>query len=228
MSLMLGWRLALAACTEQTASVAFVARDITSLLCWLDTQVLAHRAHHPSARHPFAVRPSEIINCLAEHRVEYVLIGGLAAMIHGWTGPTPDVDITPEPQAANLQRLSAAIQALLAQRLTEMATALADSVGNVSWTIPSDLGLDFIFEPFQPKPRGTTTRATPTRDRSGSGLEGAEGYAKLCSGASSFRSRFGRVRVASLDDIVRIKAIAARPKDQQVVVELRSLEAKPQ
>ncbi len=57
-------------------------------------------------------RPEDILRALDEHGVRFVLIGGLAAVLHGSALPTYDMDITPEPSAANLARLSDALRAL--------------------------------------------------------------------------------------------------------------------
>lgn len=51
----------------------------------------------------------KILAVLNEHGVRYVLIGGLAASLHGSVTPTFDVDITPEMTRDNLVRLSAAL-----------------------------------------------------------------------------------------------------------------------
>ena len=57
-------------------------------------------------------RPEEIVRVLHEHGVRYVLIGGLAASLHGAATPTFDVDITPATNDDNMARLSAALDAL--------------------------------------------------------------------------------------------------------------------
>ena len=54
----------------------------------------------------------EIFATLAEHRVRYVVIGGLAAVMHGSSAATGDVDICPERSTANLEHLAAACCAI--------------------------------------------------------------------------------------------------------------------
>jgi predicted aconitase len=53
-----------------------------------------------------------LIRILHEHQVRFVLIGGLAATLHGSAHPTFAVDITLDDSLENLQRLSAALRAL--------------------------------------------------------------------------------------------------------------------
>jgi hypothetical protein len=48
--------------------------------------------------------PGWIFRVLAEHEVDYVLIGGLAAVMHGSTAMTKDADILPSDEKANVER----------------------------------------------------------------------------------------------------------------------------
>jgi hypothetical protein len=58
-----------------------------------------------------------ILATLAEHRVDYVIVGGLAVQTHGHMRTTFDVDIFPDPTPANLRRLAAALNSLEARPL---------------------------------------------------------------------------------------------------------------
>jgi hypothetical protein len=67
---------------------------------------------------PFAPLPA--LRSLRDHDVEYVLIGGLAAVLQGSPLPTYDIDITPAPGTRNQERLRAALAAIDAILLTEV------------------------------------------------------------------------------------------------------------
>ena len=54
--------------------------------------------------------PEELLGTLERHGVRYVLIGGLAATLHGSPLRTGDADICPARDAANLERLAQALQ----------------------------------------------------------------------------------------------------------------------
>jgi predicted nucleotidyltransferase len=56
--------------------------------------------------------PERIFAALAEQRVEYVAVGGIAVAAHGVVRATLDVDLIPGPEPANLARLAEAIRAL--------------------------------------------------------------------------------------------------------------------
>src|SRR5262245_33426822 len=58
-----------------------------------------------------------ILRALAEHRVDYVLIGGLAVQTHGHVRTTNDADLIPAPTLANLERLAATLRELGARVL---------------------------------------------------------------------------------------------------------------
>jgi hypothetical protein len=53
--------------------------------------------------------PAAILRILEAHDVRYVLIGGLAASLHGSPHVTTDVDISPSADRDNLVRLAAAL-----------------------------------------------------------------------------------------------------------------------
>jgi hypothetical protein len=53
-----------------------------------------------------------IFEVLAEHAVEYVLVGGLAVQTHGHVRTTIDVDVFPRPDRSNLARLADALNEL--------------------------------------------------------------------------------------------------------------------
>src|SRR5438105_1328571 len=71
----------------------------------------------PRAEPPF--RPDEILRILIERGVEFVVIGGLAATLHGSELVTFDVDITAERSEENLARLSDALRELDARIWTQ-------------------------------------------------------------------------------------------------------------
>lgn len=63
----------------------------------------------PDARH------RALLSVLAAHDVRFVLVGGVALQLHGYTAATRDVDITIATDAANTRRLDAALAALNAR-----------------------------------------------------------------------------------------------------------------
>src|SRR5207245_5434624 len=56
--------------------------------------------------------PEAMLRILADHSVQYVLIGGLAAPLHGSPLRTGDADICPSRRGENLTRLAAALRTM--------------------------------------------------------------------------------------------------------------------
>jgi predicted nucleotidyltransferase len=152
-----------------------------------------------------------ILSVLVEHGVRFVLIGGMAAIVHGSPFPTEDVDLTPEASRENLARLSDALRELDARvRAAELDEALpfnhdATSLAAVSvWNLVTPHGvLDISFVPT-----------------------GTDGYADLARDAVDTPIFGLTVKVASLADIIRSKQAANRLKDQRVLPTLREILAR--
>jgi hypothetical protein len=156
-------------------------------------------------------QPQEILRVLDEHRVRYVLIGGLAAVLHGAAHVTTDVDVVPEDARANLDRLSAALKELHARiRVSGEPDGVpfdhsAESLSRVRvWNLQTSKGdLDITFEP-----------------------SGTRGYDDLRRDVMKMQVRGIDVPVASLADVVRSKEAAGRARDRAVLPALRELLAR--
>jgi hypothetical protein len=61
---------------------------------------------------PPALEVEPLLEALDRHQVDYVLIGGLAARLHGSPLMTFDIDITPSTDRDNLARLAGALREL--------------------------------------------------------------------------------------------------------------------
>jgi hypothetical protein len=61
------------------------------------------------------LRAEKLLAALQSHGVDFVVIGGFALAPHGYVRGTKDLDIVPEPTAANRSRLAAALVDLRAR-----------------------------------------------------------------------------------------------------------------
>src|SRR6186997_2802829 len=101
------------------------------------------------------LQPAEILAVLDRHQIQYVLIGGLAAILYGAPHVTTDVDIVPQEDRRNLERLSEALTELNARiRVSGEPEGVpfghdGASLGRVRiWNLVTDLGnLDITFVP---------------------------------------------------------------------------------
>jgi hypothetical protein len=152
--------------------------------------------------------PGLLLTALDKHRVQFVMIGALAARLHGLPRLTADVDITPATSRKNLEHLAAALRELNAKVYTQtIPEGLAFDcsaptlIRAVIWNLVSDAGrVDLCIEPA-----GTT------------------GYDDLARDAVKFEAFGVQFLVASLDDIIRMKKAADRTKDREDVLLLKEL-----
>ena len=56
-----------------------------------------------------AAAQTELLRTLARHGVEFVVVGGVAAQVHGWRGATADLDIAVSSEDSNVHRLNLAL-----------------------------------------------------------------------------------------------------------------------
>jgi hypothetical protein len=146
---------------------------------------------------------------LARHNVEYVLIGGLAANLHGSPLVTNDADITPLRTPDNLQRLAEALRELNARIRT---TAEPD-------------GLPFACDAEMFERTKMVNMHTNAGDFDISFEPAAfNGYDELASHAVETVVFGVLVKVAALRDIIRSKETANRAKDQAALPVLYALE----
>lgn len=152
--------------------------------------------------------PQEIFAALERHGVRFVVIGGVAAILHGASHVTTDVDIVPEEGRDNLARLSAALKELNARiRVVGEPEGIpfdhsAESLARVRiWNLVTDRGnLDLTFVP-----------------------SGTRGYDDLVRDAEPMTVRGVEVPVASLADVIRSKEAAGRERDRLALPTLRRL-----
>jgi hypothetical protein len=136
-----------------------------------------------------------ILRALAEHEVEYVLIGGLAVQTHGHVRTTNDADLIPAPDPANLERLAAALRQLEARVLNPGQEDVQVSAGMLPratiWQFATrDGGIDVMHE-----------------------VPGGDPYADLSKRALRVELGDIEVPVVDLDDLIRMKLARGRPLD---------------
>lgn len=161
-----------------------------------------------------ALDPAGVIAALKHHGVRYVIVGGVAAQLHGSPAPTRGLDVTPERSAANLARLAAALSTIEAKewvpgfgyplqlpmdrrRLEGERVLLTQSRHGRVDVVPAPHGVPGGYDEMEPRAR----------------LVGAYG---------------ATVAVASLDDLVRSHTLAGRAKDKLALSRLIDLRLRHQ
>jgi hypothetical protein len=151
--------------------------------------------------------PLDALEILVKHRARFVVIGGFAAQLHGSPMLTQDIDVCYARGDVDLKRMAAALKELRATlrgaplEVPFVLDAKTLRMGD-HFTFDTDAGaLDILGHP--------------------SGAPG--GYEELERSADEFDLGTITVRVASIDDLIRMKRAAGRPKDLAAVEELGAL-----
>lgn len=156
--------------------------------------------------HPKVADIESLTTLLLDRGVEFILVGGAAALVHGSATGTQGYDIVHSREAANVQRL----QALL----TELdASFRADLSGR--HLVPTAEHLSGRGQLL------LTTRLGPL-DLLGT-LHDGRGYDELIARTISLGVEGRVLRVLDLPTLIEVKTAAGRPKDKIVVAELLPL-----
>lgn len=147
--------------------------------------------------------PEDVFKTLNDHEVSYIVVGGIAALMHSSPYPTFDTDVCPETSMANLGRLADALRVMDARIFTERAPEglpfSPDAVllgENPILNLITRFGrVDLISRPA-----------------------GSDGYPDLARDAITVMIDDLPVKVASLEDVIRTKAAVVSRDDPSVPV----------
>lgn len=147
-----------------------------------------------------------LIEVLARHGVDYVVIGGVATQVHGHRRTTMDLDLTPDPDPENLARLGAALAELEA-RPVEGAFGGAE----ISTADPERLAIAAVVPPLLTRHGQLHILKEP---------KGGRAFDELREAALVVELNGVDVAIVSLDDLIRMKRAAGRPLDLEDVAAL--------
>ena len=150
--------------------------------------------------------PLWALRVLSDHQVDFVVIGGFAGRLWGSPTVTNDLDVCPSWDAANLERLAAA--------LVELEARLRDVPADVEVPLDSRSlasGSNFTFATAA---GGLDVLAAPA---------GGFDYQRLRDSARAMELDGLTVQFVDLDDLIAMKQAAGRPKDRIEVEVLRAV-----
>ena len=156
---------------------------------------------------PTPLDAERILRALAEYKVDYVLIGGLAVQTYGHVRTTNDADLIPAPTPRNLARLADALRSLDARVLNADVDAVEIDAKMLPratiWQFATrDGGIDVMHD-----------------------VPGGRPYEELRDGALLVRLGDIEVPVVGLDDLIHMKLSRGRPIDLADVAALTDPEA---
>ncbi|MDJ0866261.1 MAG: hypothetical protein QNK03_09150 [Myxococcota bacterium] len=156
--------------------------------------------------------PERMLAALVEEEVRFVLVGGMAAVLHGDVGVTVDLDVVPAREAQNLEHLARALRRLGARVRTE-----GEPDG-----LPFDCSAAF-FRHLAPDAIVHLTTEAGDLDVTFC-PSGTQGFDDLRRDALEIEAADRiRILVASLADVIRSKEAAGREKDRLALPRLRRL-----
>lgn len=152
------------------------------------------------------LRLRQLIEVLDRHAVDFVVIGGIAGIIHGSAYPTYDFDVLYARDDKNLERMAAA--------LSQLGVTLRGA--------PPDL-------PFQLDARTLAAGCNFTFESEFGRFDilgeaaGMRSYEEIRADAKRDEVWGMSIKVASIDDLLRMKRAAGRAKDKLMAEELTAL-----
>lgn len=146
-----------------------------------------------------------LLTCLQDAGFEFVVVGGVAAVAHGASTPTSDLDVAAPMTADNLARLLTALRPHHPRHATRADLGeITESPEELSrfrlLLITTDLGRVDVMGRVDPIGAHSDLVTVP--------MELAEGR---------------QFRVLALDPLIDVKAHLRRPKDKTVEAELRAI-----
>jgi hypothetical protein len=145
-----------------------------------------------------------LLRLLARHRVQFIIVGGVAASLHGSARSTQDLDVVYEPSAENHRRLVAALR------------------GHRPYLRGAPPGLPFVWDEETIRRGLNFTLETDLGDLDLLGeIAGGGGYDDLRPHSIEFEAFGLRLRCLDLDTLIRVKQAAGRVRDLEAVAELR-------
>ena len=153
----------------------------------------------------------ELLNRLHDHEVECVVIGGMAAVVHGSAMVTQDLDLCAPFTPDNLQRLLNALDGLAPRhRMSPRQPKLErDPIALTAfhnlYLITDGGQLDILDS-----------------------VDGVGDYATAAERAVSIEVEGRRVRVLDIDALIAAKERLGRPKDLQAIAELKAVRSRRQ
>ena len=164
---------------------------------------------------------TRIFQALDEHNVDYVVVGGSAAIFWGAQRGTRDVDCVAEPTTENYRRLCGALRQMGSPRLR---------IEGVDDEAAAELSKQLLHPDFFARVSASTWRTDSGSIDILSDIPGLDGqpvpYVDLRARATFAPTNELRIPVASLDDIIDSKTNANRAKDREALPELHELRRK--
>ena len=151
-----------------------------------------------------ALNPEPLLRALHDAGVQHIIIGGFAVNAHGVIRPSKDLDIVPDPGAANLERLAALLAEIDARHVGIGDMRPEEFPFDPTRTEDLQAGANFRLE---------TNLGDLDVMQWVAGIDSDPAYEALTANAIEGELNGIELRVCGLDDLVAMKRAAGRPRD---------------
>jgi predicted nucleotidyltransferase len=150
---------------------------------------------------------ARLLRLLTAHNVDFIIIGGIAAVIHGSARATYDLDVVYSREAANVERI--------VEALADVSPYLRGAPSGLPFRLDARTiaaGLNF-----------TLTTTAGDIDLLGE-VAGAGSYIELLPSTIEVDLFGVSCRCVNLSQLIVLKRAAGRPRDLEVIAELQALQ----
>lgn len=154
----------------------------------------------------------EVFKALADADVEYVVVGGLAVILHGYLRATADLDVVIRLAPDNCRRALAALAGIgFRPRLPVAIEDFADPAKRAEWIEHQNMLKFQLWDP------GNALRSLDVFMKEPIGFEALRRDAQIedVDGLA--------VPVASIEHLIQLKQAAGRPRDRDDIAKLRQI-----
>ena len=153
-----------------------------------------------------------LFKALNDAGVRYVVVGGLAVVLHGHARLTVDVDLVVDlDEGQALRAIDALVGLGLRPRVPVNPRDFADRSVRETWIRDRGMQVFSMFDPSNPMRMVDLFVDHPVP------------FEELWSRSQEFELRDTIVRVASIPDLVRLKRLAGRPQDLADIEQLEAI-----
>lgn len=155
----------------------------------------------------------ELFRSLEDNKVRYLVVGGVAVVLHGFLRATADLDLMISFQGDNVAAFLKTVKAFdYRPRVPVPLEAFASETERLSWKSEKGMLVFTLYHPTRHQDVIDVFTHEP--------IPFDEAYARR----RVFEASGVPISVVGLDDLIRLKSLAGRRQDQEDVKALRDLE----
>jgi len=153
-----------------------------------------------------------VFDALESSGARYVVVGGLATVLHGFARLTADIDLVVDLEPDEAKKVLTALQAIgLRSRAPVGPFDFADPLVRRSWIDDKGMRVFSLWDPAEPLREVDLF------------VEHLMPFDELFARSELFELGANRVRIASIPDLIALKRLAGRPQDLQDIEALEAI-----